>query len=81
MQFADDFDQVGLVGHNLSDRLVGVGVFVDELLGQGVVPCPTRHRGAERLGSQLADAALRPSRRPAPSSSTGTKPRCLYRAR
>jgi hypothetical protein len=57
MELVDDFHQAGLVGHHLGDRLVGVGVFVNELLGHAVVR-PTRHGAAERFGAQLAERSL-----------------------
>src|ERR1700733_12775774 len=54
----DYFDQVGLVGHDLGDRLVGVGMLINQLLGHGVVPGPARHRASQRLGRQLAEGRL-----------------------
>ena len=67
MQLVDDVDQIGLVGHDLGDRLVGVGVLVDELLGHGCrpMPGPPLRCGATQW-SAGGLAALRPSRRPAP---------------
>jgi hypothetical protein len=47
VQLVDNLDQVGLVGHDLGDRLVSIRVLVDQLVGHRVVPCPPRHGGSE----------------------------------
>ena len=47
VQLVDDVDQIGLVGHDLGDRLVRVRVLVDQLFSHLVVPCPPRHCGSE----------------------------------
>jgi len=48
VQLVDHLDQVGLVCHDLRDGLVSIGVLVDELLGEAVVPGPAGDSVARR---------------------------------
>ena len=48
-----DGDEVGLVGHDLIDVLVGAGVFVDEGLGVLVVPRLALHLGTQGLDVEV----------------------------